>query len=565
MLWLSRRQVLAVATGIAAALLLALAAVVRGGATGHLTVAGPDTVEGLVGETARAVIDLANEGNGPLRVDAVALAPAAGSGFALPEEGTTCSQIAAGATCAVTVLFHPVAAGPHRATLNVRVGDRTHPVALHGVAFDGPQLAFAGDDGQFGVLTSATVPEPRVVTVANTGDRPVTDLTTAVEGEAARAYRMMSSCGAELLPGDECSIVIHFTGGSATRHEARLVVEGSGSRHELTLVTVVVAGADLEVVMTPAGFEPQLVGTTSPHGAVVVSNSGDAPLEVASILVRGPGRDAFALTDAGNCVMVLAPADECRFSIAFAPTTRGPITAELVIVTESGETVATLTGDGIVTGFIVFDQFDGDFGVVSVGAAGDADVVLRNAGDTEVEGLRTDTTGDGFQVVSSSCGPVLAPSDTCAVVVRFDPGLPGMHDGALVITPRDRLALTATAVLGEAEFAPVGPSDFALYDFGIDFGEVAVGDESAQLTITVTNIGDGMLEIAGLGLSPVDHFRIVGDSCTATALAPGGRCHLALVFVPALAGDKTAFLDVAYSVGTGPERGYLTGSGLSET
>ncbi|MBE0596390.1 MAG: S8 family serine peptidase, partial [Desulfuromonadales bacterium] len=74
---------------------------------------------------------------------------------------------------------------------------------------------------------------------------------------------------------------------------------------------------------------------------------------------------------------------------------------------------------------------------------------------------------------------------------------------------------------------PVPPAD----DQQLDFGHLPPGT-SAVRTVTVSNLGQGLLRITGLGAVPPP-FSMVTDNCSGSApLAAGGSCTFSLRFAP---------------------------------
>lgn len=564
-LWWTRGQWL-IAGAVVALLLTILGLVLTAAGSGHLIVRSEGVVEAEPQETAVHQVVIENDGDGPLHITSIALTPAGESAFRLQEgDRARCViEIPSRETCPMAIQFSPPAAGTYQATLLVTAGDQEQAITLHGAGYLGPMLALAGDDGDFGSIREGQAVPPRTVIVSNGGDRPLTDLKVTLEGERQEFFRFESSCGGSLSPDEQCRIMVRFSGEEVGSHGARLVVAGGDSRQGLALSAVVVAGGSLDIA-GPAPFTAQVMGTPSAEETVVLGNEGDDPVVVTRIAVRGEDAAAFLLGSQEDCEGELGPGSECAFSVQFQPTARRPHVAELVVEWDGLESVVPLSGVGIVEGFVAFEQFDGDFGTASVGSAVDATVVLRNAGDTELAGLRTDLLGDGFHRVETTCGDTLAPAVACNVVLRFEPLQPGLVEGALIVTADNRLPLTANGVLGVAQFAPVEPSDFLLYDFRIDLGDVVEGLEAEPKTITITNGGDGVVEIESLTLADETHFRLESDSCSSTPLQPGDTCRFDVVFAPQLSGDKTTFLEITYAVGGGPERGYVTGTGQPES
>ena len=111
------------------------------------------------------------------------------------------------------------------------------------------------------------------------------------------------------------------------------------------------------VAAPEAGFSPstvpfgqQAVGTLSTAQTVTLTNSGSAPLNIASIAFSGTNPNDFQETD--NCASPLAGPGTCTINITFTPSLLTSESATLTVTDDSGDLsgsqqVVDLTGTGI--------------------------------------------------------------------------------------------------------------------------------------------------------------------------------------------------------------------------
>ena len=95
------------------------------------------------------------------------------------------------------------------------------------------------------------------------------------------------------------------------------------------------------------GFAPQQLGSTSAAFALVVSNTGTAPLMISAVQLTGTNTGAFAETN--NCGTV-AVGSSCTISLTFTPASIGPLSATLSIqsnATPAAPAAVGLSGTGI--------------------------------------------------------------------------------------------------------------------------------------------------------------------------------------------------------------------------
>jgi hypothetical protein len=125
-----------------------------------------------------------------------------------------------------------------------------------------------------------------------------------------------------------------------------VIASGSSSTPTATVTLVVnTASGTPAVTFSPASlsFSDQTQFTTGPSQLVNYVNTGTAPLQVLSIV----GDNNFAVLN--PCVNTLPPGTRCTFSVAFDPSTTGPIDgkAQLFFVGPTSPAVLPLHGRGL--------------------------------------------------------------------------------------------------------------------------------------------------------------------------------------------------------------------------
>jgi hypothetical protein len=192
-------------------------------------------------------------------------------------------------------------------------------------------------------------------------------------------------------------------------------------------------------------------------------------------------------------------------------------------------------------------------------------LATQSSGDAVVDSSAAPPTVPLVVFPGENCtGATIPPNGYCAVSVRYtNPGQ--RFSGFLVVTAHDGSTTSgSTGTLGE------GQLDSILADpYIADFGSRPVGTTSPQKTVTIgaAPSGNGYQVV---GVSVVDtvptpgakaDYQISADGCTGADLAPtpsgGGlllaqpagpvlSCPITVTDAPGAAGDRPAFLSVAY-------------------
>jgi hypothetical protein len=202
-----------------------------------------------------------------------------------------------------------------------------------------------------------------------------------------------------------------------------------------------------------------------------------------------------------------------------------------------------------------------NFDDVPLGSQATANLPLQNVGSaslavTELAVVGADSTD--FQVTRLSSSPgndrrrriagagtfTLAPHTGTTLVVHFAPDTEGEKHAALRIATNDPdEAVTNVTLTGVALPPPI--PDVAVSPAAYDFGGAFVGEGMATTSILIRNEGEGPLHIGGTGLLGADAGQFtLATGGTGSTVFPGNSVSIAVHFVPATAGPKSATLRI---------------------
>jgi subtilisin family serine protease len=307
-----------------------------------------------VGDTsAPQTVTLTNTSTVPLPIRNVALGNSNSEQFGFTHDCG--ASVAAGASCALSVVFKPRDGGAMKATLHIAVGggaDSTS-VTLVGTALT-PFYTFAPAKLDFGELVAGTTSAPQTVTLTNTGTLvlPI----DRIQWWNGWNFDLTQTCGAiwlersvlkggSLAPGESCTFSVVFTPGSGGTEWGTLFILGGNhaSGNSVSLVGKAVA-AQFKRAPTQLVFGEQVVGGASPAQTVTVTNTGTLPVPINSITVT---TSQFGLTH--TCGSSLPAGSSCTISTTFKPTLAGTQKASLRIWGGSGagEQAVGLTGTAL--------------------------------------------------------------------------------------------------------------------------------------------------------------------------------------------------------------------------
>jgi len=397
---------------------------------------GSQQVGGSAGPT--ETVRVANSGSAPLEIGTVSLAGTDPGDFEIESDECSDETLTPAGECTVVLAFAPTATGERTASLLLPSNVPTASVLLKGTGTE-PVFAVAPSGYDFGSELVGSTSIPHGFTVTNAGSAPLFIGQVALAGAGAGEFAIGDEdcSGNSLDPGEECSVDVTFKPRGTGDFSARLEFSGNAPTAFAELEGSGVAPA-FSVSPASVDFGSRLVGGDGPAETVSVTNAGSAPLEIDTVLVTGTNPGDFAIEDDSCEGETLAPDDECSVAVAFAPTTTGARSADLVLAGNAPSAVVPLHGTGTIAVFAA-NPASLDFGAAEVGDSTPAQTVtLTSAGTSPVTVGQVSVGGaapGSFAIVAGSdecSGEMLAPAATCTVEVAFAPTAAGSLEATLV-------------------------------------------------------------------------------------------------------------------------------------
>ncbi len=252
-------------------------------------------------------------------------------------------QLAAGASCTLTVNFSPTAAGTFNGSVSIQHTGQGSPqvVPLVGTG----QTVFAVtpsllDWGQQALNTSV-IGYLSLGNYANYGNVTVTSIT--VQGSdfslskdgCASVFPPFTGCG-DL----EIAFVPKATG--LRTGSVSVIASDSSSPHVANIQGTGVSNGQGNLSVASVAFAPQKVGTISTARTITLNNNGTGTLTIGTIAASAQ------FTQTNTCKTTLAAGASCAISVRFAPTLQGLLVGSIT-VTDDGlgsPHVVALTGTG---------------------------------------------------------------------------------------------------------------------------------------------------------------------------------------------------------------------------
>jgi len=379
-------------------------------------------------------VTLSNTGSAPLSITAIVVT----GDFA---QSNNCgSSLSAGSNCTINVTFTPTATG--KRTGNVTITDDAfnspQAVALSGTGVASPPT-LSPSSLNFPNQAVGTTGTAQAVTLSNPGIVALSLTSIVFSGTNAGDYAQSNTCGSSVAAGGTCTISVTFTPTAGGTRTATLAITDN-ALNSPQAVGVTGTGTGPAVGLSPSSltFSLRLVGSTSDPQAVTLTNTGNAPLSISSIVASGD----FSRTN--TCGSSVGTGSSCTINVTFTPTANGTRTGNLNITDSawnSPQTV-TLTGEGAAP-IVALSPSSLVFPSQLVGTTSASEAVtLNNTGWAWLQISSITASGDFSE--TNNCGSGVGALSSCTINVTFTPEATGTRTGALTVTDDNNVVAGST-------------------------------------------------------------------------------------------------------------------------
>jgi hypothetical protein len=449
----------------------------------------------------------------------------------------SCTTLAAGATCTLSVSLAPAVNGALTGTLQITgtpaSGSPIQSLAyLLGYGQGSAALTITGATSplNFGDVTSGQS-QQQTLTLTNSGSGTL----TIHRITSQPPFLATTTCGATLVPNASCGVTISY----APTYELAPGSTGSPTRQDIGTLTiesdavtspdsVQLAGTATAITAAqPASsavlasyalssgaltFAATQVGNISSAQSITLANGGTTTLHIASVL-------APADFTASSTCSTLLPAATCTIAAQFTPgdiATQSLRTGTLEILSDASDALEFVTLLGSSTPApLVLSPTSLNFGSANIGQSSQLSITATNTSTSPITFGSLTTTGP-YTVSNGTCpasGATLAAGAQCTLNATFTPTADGVQTGILSLSS-SATQLPLTVALAGAGNGSTQPSpSFTLTVNGGSSASVSVtSGQSAAFTLTAT---------------PVNGFSgPIAITCTPLGSAPYASCSL---------------------------------------
>ena len=279
----------------------------------------------------------------------------------------------------------------------------------------------------------------QALTLTNTGSNPLYNPSILVNGD----YISTTTCGVNLAVAASCTIGISFTPAGLNARNGNLTIVGNGAILNSVSLNGSGVGAVVSLGSTSLNFAAQNLGTTSATQTVTINNTGNLPLNFASIVASGD----YAVTH--NCGAGLGVGGFCTLNITFSPVVTGIRTGSITLTDDAfnSQQTISLSGTGVAVPVVSLNPMSVTFSTQTVGTSSTVQTIaLTNTGGAALN--LASITASGDFAVTHTCGAGLGAAGFCSLSVTFAPTVAGNRSGAIIITNNTAISPSTISLSG---------------------------------------------------------------------------------------------------------------------
>ncbi len=510
---------------------------------GNVTVTPPTT-------SAPQIVTVTNKSTtgGTLTISSISITGTNPGDFAVTPN--TPQSLAPNASVQLSVTFKPSLPGGRAATLTIidNASANAETVALSGTG-TAPGISADKNSIAFGDQLIHTTSAPQVVKITNTG---TADLHIASLTPSSAEFAASPAAPITIAAGGFANLSLTFSPTSVGNKSESLAIVYDAGTYTISLSGRSIA-PDISVPTSPVALPDTLVGSVSSAVPITVTNSGTAPLTIASAVLSDTTNYLIDTVPPGS----IAAGNSITLHVNFKPTTRGSHPATLTLTSDalSGPATVNLTGLGLQPG-ISLNPSPLAFGNQVINTPSSAlPITVTNTGNSLLT-ISALTLGGAspadFTITTGLPVTVAANNGTAAINLVFTPKATGSRAATLTIT-NDAGAPQVVNLSGTGTQPGIGAPA------SLTFAAQSVST-TGNSSITITNSGTATLHISALSIT-TNSAEFAVTTAAPLDIAPGLNANVNLTFTPAQVGNRTGALTITSNAPSSPTAVSLAGVG----
>jgi hypothetical protein len=479
-------------------------------------------------------VEIGNSGDGSGHVTA---ALAGDSAFVLGA-AANCNPLTPSGSCAFSITFTPTVEVPYQATLTLFDGGVAFAtLSLSGSGSDPATLSISGSAALPNVFLGDPPATVQLFHVKNADSDSSGTITTSMIGANAADFAIVSDgCNGVALGGaSSCDIGVRFTPSLRSYETAQLsVASPSGGSPSMVLYSYGRQHARL-TLSAGNGHFGNVSATPVSRQVTIFNDADEATAAIGSVLAGGASSSFSVAQPLDYCTnQPLQAGSHCTMTLLFSPFTVGARSDTLTLTAAPSSPLAIPIDANYASSTLLLATPTLGLGT-NVTSPRSISYPIRNISNGPVGPLVVDFTPlEGFTIDGGCAGVTLAAGASCIIQVTFTPSFSGSFSASVAVHAGSDPATSVTTQLSATALMPA----FSFSPAVAEFGNVGIGQASAPLTVTVTNVSNRPQPTDSYLVSGDGDFEVASTACPAT-LDVGASCDVTLRFEPRAGGSDS--------------------------
>jgi 6-phosphogluconolactonase (cycloisomerase 2 family) len=375
-----------------------------------------------VGQSSNSkLVTLTNTGAQALSLSSFSVKGVNPSDFVATPNCSLPTVLSPNATCTISLVFSPTAAGTRQASLAATDNAPGSPqsIPLTGIgASPLPAVTLPPGSLTFASTTQGSTSPAQNITVTSAGTATLRISSVLLGGSNPADFQVANACSGPYSVSSTCNIAVTFAPVGAGQRTATLTISddapNSPQSVQLTGTGAAPPPGMPVVKLTPSSvfFGSVTQGAAVAAQIITLTSSGTGPLHITSVALGGTNSSDFSVTN--NCIApAYAVGAICALSVSLSPVAIGARTAFVTITDDATNSPQSIAISASVNAALA----------ISPSAPGSTSVTVK-AGQTATFNLQL-TPGPGFAGSASfTCAGAPAAATCTAPNVQFSGGAP---------------------------------------------------------------------------------------------------------------------------------------------
>ena len=349
-----------------------------------------------------------------------------------------------------------------------------------------PTLSISPGSFDFGNQAVGAASAAQDFTITNSTSQSVTFTAIGFTGANSSDFSDTTDCGTTLVSSAVCKVHVTFTAGAVGARSGSLSLsdDAPGTPQMVGLTGTGVNASAVRLSATTITFPGETVGMASTPQSVMLTNTGNVTLNIASIAVTGTNAGDFTLAPAGSCGATVAVHDTCTVNVTFTPSAVGARNAAVTLTDDALDTPQsiTLSGQGLLQLTADLSATNLTYSGAGVGSTSASQMVtLTNNGNAPlaIAGIVTGGANIGDFAVSNTCTSPIAAGAHCSISATFTPSASGARTATVTISDNAASSPQVITLQGNGQDYSLSLSAVSAIQSG--------GTATSQLTVTAVD------------------------------------------------------------------------------